>query len=268
MTGLIILWTAVLGACVGSFTNVVVWRLPRRESVVHPGSHCPRCGHAIRWHDNIPVFGWLLLGGRCRDCQSTISWRYPAIEALSSLLWCSALLVVVPNGGGNLPSEWLPWAGFPLIGLLLPLTLIDLDHLWLPEPLCRWGLVTGLLISSAGGVTLLSHHLIAAIAGLLALEGISALGEKALGQPALGLGDAKLAALGGAWLGGAGLTMALGLAVLSGALVGSLGRLSGRLGPRQPFAFGPFIALGIWLVWLHGPLWWWQRWMDLTGSLI
>ena len=62
MTGLIILWTAALGACVGSFTNVVVWRLPRRESVVHPGSHCPRCGHAIRWHDNIPVFGWLLLG--------------------------------------------------------------------------------------------------------------------------------------------------------------------------------------------------------------
>ena len=104
--------------------------------------------------------------------------------------------------------------------------------------------------------------------GPAGLEGISALGEKALGQPALGLGDAKLAALGGAWLGGAGLTMALGLAVLSGALVGSLGRLSGRLGPRQPFAFGPFIALGIWLVWLQGPEWWWQRWMHLTGSLI
>ncbi len=267
MTGPVILWIACLGACIGSFTNVVVWRLPRGESVVHPGSHCPRCGHAIRWHDNIPILGWLALGGRCRDCASAVSWRYPTVEALTSLLWLSALLVR-PAGGGGLPAAWLPWAGLPLIGLLLPLTLIDLDHLWLPESLCRWGLLLGLVVSGSGGLTLFSHHLIAAVLGLLALEGISALGEKVIGQPALGLGDAKLAALGGAWLGSAGLTMALGLAVLSGALVGSAARLSGRLGPRQPFAFGPFIALGIWLVWLQGPSWWWDQWLELTGPLL
>ena len=82
MEGLILVWTGLLGACVGSFTNVVAWRLPRQESVVFPGSHCPKCGHSIRWHDNLPVLGWLLLRGRCRDCDAAISRRYPAVEAL------------------------------------------------------------------------------------------------------------------------------------------------------------------------------------------
>ena len=215
MTPIVLLWIAALGACVGSFTNVVVWRLPRGESVVYPGSHCPRCGHEIRWYDNIPVMSWLVLRGRCRDCKTSVSLRYPAVEALTSLLWLSALFVG-PAGAGDLPSSWLPWAGLLLIGCLVPLILIDLDHLWLPEPLCRWGLLVGLLISCSGGLTLLSHHLNTAVLGLLALEAISALGERILGQPVLGLGDAKLAALGGAWLGSAGLAMALGLAVMSG----------------------------------------------------
>ena len=96
----------------------------------------------------------------------------------------------------------------------------------------------------------------AAVLALLLLEALSALAERLLGQPALGLGDAKLAALGGAWLGPGGIAAAMALAVVSGALVGSTARLSGRLGPREPFPFGPFIALGIWLVWLTGPLWW------------
>ena len=265
MEGVILLWMALFGACVGSFTNVVVWRLPRQESVVFPGSHCPKCGHAIRWHDNLPVLGWLLLRGRCRDCDAGISWRYPAVEALSAGLWMSALLVW-PGAGGGLPELWLPWAGLPLIALLLPLVLIDLDHLWLPESLCRWGLVLGVLVSSVAGVSVLAAHLIAAVLALLLLEGLSALAERLLGQPALGLGDAKLAALGGAWLGPEGIAAALAIAITAGAVVGGTARLSGRLGPREPFPFGPFIALGIWLVWLTGPLWWWRSWLMLLGA--
>ena len=265
MEGVILLWMALFGACVGSFTNVVVWRLPRQESVVFPGSHCPKCGHAIRWHDNLPVLGWLLLRGRCRDCDAGISWRYPAVELLSAGLWMSALLVW-PGAGGGLPELWLPWAGLPLIALLLPLVLIDLDHLWLPESLCRWGLVLGVLVSSVAGVSVLAAHLIAAVLALLLLEGLSALAERLLGQPALGLGDAKLAALGGAWLGPGGIAAAMAIAIMAGAVVGGMARLSGRLGPREPFPFGPFIALGIWLVWLTGPLWWWRAWLMLLGA--
>ena len=258
------LWLGLTGACVGSFTNVVAWRLPRDESVVHPGSHCPRCGHAIRWHDNLPVLGWLFLAGRCRDCRTPISWRYPAVEALSALLWLSSLLVG-PAAGGGLPIWLQPWAGVVLVALLLPLVLIDLDHLWLPEPLCRWGLVIGLMFSSAAGVPLLADHLIAASLALLSLEGLSALGERLLGQPALGLGDAKLAALGGAWLGLPGIAAAMAVAVITGAVIGSIARLTGRLQARQAFPFGPFIALGIWLVWLAGPIWWWDQWQSLLG---
>jgi len=113
----------------------------------------------------------------------------------------------------------------------------------------------------------LLNHLLAASAGLLALEGLSALAERMLGQPALGLGDAKLAAVAGAWLGLGGVLVSLAIAVFSGALFGTIGRLSGRLGPRQPFPFGPFIALGIWLTWIGGAEWWGQQWFGLFGGI-
>ena len=95
---------------------------------------------------------------------------------------------------------------------------------------------------------------------------MSHLGERILGQPALGLGDAKLAALGGAWLGLTGIGMALALAILGGAVIGMTARVLGHLGPREPFPFGPFIATGIWLVWLQGADWWWERWLQLIGA--
>ena len=209
MQGLVL---ALFGACVGSFTNVVAWRLPRQESVVVPGSHCPRCGHAVRWHDNLPIFGWLLLLGRCRDCRSPISVRYPVVEALSAGLWLSAAYAQL-SGGGGLPLAVLPWAGLPLIALLLPLVLIDFDHMWLPEPLCRWGVLVGLSISTTAGLAVFVDHLIATVLALLALEWLSALAERLVGKPALGLGDAKLAAMGGAWLGLWGIALAIGLAV-------------------------------------------------------
>jgi leader peptidase (prepilin peptidase)/N-methyltransferase len=146
------------------------------------------------------------------------------------------------------------------VGLLLPLLLIDWDHLWLPEPICRWGVVLGLLLSALAGFSqgdalgrsLLFWHLLAASAGLLGFEAVSAAAGRLLGKPALGLGDAKLAALLGAWLGLTGLGLMVALAVLSGALVGLLGRLSGRLKRGQPMPFGPFLAAAGLAVWLGG----------------
>jgi len=108
---------------------------------------------------------------------------------------------VQSSGGGDLPTAVLPWAGLPLIPLLLPLILIDFDHMWLPESPCRWGVLVGLAMSAKAGVPVLAQHLIATLLALLALEGLSALAERLVGRPVLGLGDAKLAAMGGAWLG-------------------------------------------------------------------
>jgi len=84
---LLVIWLAVLGGCVGSFLHVVVYRLPRGESLLHPGSRCPKCGHAIRWYHNLPVVGWLLLGGRCYDCKARISPRYPLVEAITAAVF-------------------------------------------------------------------------------------------------------------------------------------------------------------------------------------
>jgi leader peptidase (prepilin peptidase)/N-methyltransferase len=145
--------------------------------------------------------------------------------------------------------------------------------MWLPEPLCRWGLVLGLTATALLGLNqgletgraLLLQHLLAVAAGLLGFEAVSALGERLIGKPALGLGDAKLAALMGAWLGPTGLGLAVVLAVFSGALVGTIGRLSGRLGRHQPFAFGPFLIAGTLAVWISGQAFWLRLYSWATG---
>lgn len=260
------LLVVVLGACVGSFLNVVAWRLPREESLLLPPSHCPRCGARLAWFENVPLLGWMLIRGRCRHCKRPVSLRYPLVELLCAGLWLAALLTR-PTGMGNAaPPLLLLLAGWLLISWLLPLALIDIDRLWMPEPLLRWGVVLGLGVTAvigfsqdaASGRSLLFQHLLAAGGGLLALEALSALGEKAMGRAALGLGDAKLAALLGAWLGPASLLAALALAVLVGALVGVVGRLLGLLQRHQPFAFGPCLVFGGLAVWLAG-LPFWQR---------
>ena len=255
---------ALLGACIGSFLNVVAWRLPRQESVVRPRSHCPRCGTTLSWSDNIPVLSWLLLRGRCRHCGSGISWRYPAVELLCSGLFVGAALGHSQALGSSNPGLLL-LGGWLLIALLLPLILIDLDHLWLPEPLCRWGVVLGLLITGLAAPKLLLWHLLAASAGLLGFEATSAVAQKLLGKPALGLGDAKLAALLGSWLGLTGLGISVILAVFGGAFFGIAGLLSGRLKRGQPFPFGPFLAGGGLAVWIAGHSFWLQQLSERLG---
>jgi leader peptidase (prepilin peptidase)/N-methyltransferase len=262
---------AILGACVGSFLNVVAWRLPRQESLIHPGSHCPRCGTGLRWSENVPVLGWLLLRGRCRHCDGSIAVRYPLVELLTAGLWVAACLAHPSAMGPAADPQLLLLAGWLLLSWLIPLTLIDLDSLWLPESLCRIGLLLGLactaliglLQGQATGLELLWHHLLAAGLGLVGFEAVSLLAERLMGRPALGLGDAKLAALLGAWLGLSGLGLAVSLAVLSGAVLGLVGRLSGRLGPGQPFPFGPFLAIGGAAVWLLGNRFWLDRLLPL-----
>jgi leader peptidase (prepilin peptidase)/N-methyltransferase len=255
---------ALLGACIGSFLNVVAWRLPRQESIVKPRSHCTRCGTTLRWFENIPVLSWLLLQGRCRHCGTDISMRYPAVELLCSGLFVAATFSKSQALTGASPLALL-LGGWLLIALLLPLIMIDLDHLWLPEPICRWGVVLGLVITAIAAPKLLLWHLLAASAGLLGFEATSALAEKVLGKPALGLGDAKLAALLGAWLGLIGLGLSVLLAVFSGALFGIAGLLSGRLKRGQPFPFGPFLAGGGLAVWIAGHSFWLNQLSERLG---
>ena len=197
---LIVFW---LGASIGSFLNVVVYRLPASLSLLYPPSRCPQCLTRLRKRENVPVLGWLSLRGRCSHCKSSISPRYPLVEAATGMLF----LLVFWRFGFSIATigDWL------LLSWLLALSLIDLDTMTLPNPLTQSGLILGLVFqaisgwvitsSLTGAIQYLVAGVIGAVLGVWLLDAISLGGSIALGQPAMGAGDAKLAAMMGAWLG-------------------------------------------------------------------
>ena len=201
-----------LGLAFGSFLNVVIYRLPRGESLSHPPSRCPGCGKAIRIYDNIPVLGWLLLRGRARCCKIRISARYPLIEALGGLCaWAIVRAIIF-----ELPDETVWWKLVLLFSLYLALALgllaaafIDLEHMYLPDPITIGGTLLGLCSAPLRGATLVSALLGAALGFLLVWLPFDFLYSKLRGMPGMGLGDAKLVMLAGAWFGWQGAVFAL-----------------------------------------------------------
>jgi leader peptidase (prepilin peptidase)/N-methyltransferase len=225
-------YAAVIGAIFGSFFNVVAYRLPRRESLSHPRSRCPRCETPIKPYDNVPVLSWLALRGKCRACGTRISPRYPLVEAGTAVL-CA--LVVLAKG---LDEDAL--LGIAMVLLLVPVALIDLDTQTIPNVLMLIGAVLApaiVLLVAPGDVV---EHLIAAVAGggffLLAV----------LAYPrGMGVGDIKLAGVLGLFLGRA-VGPAIFIALVSGTLVGGLimARKGVAAGRKTKVPFGPFLALG------------------------
>lgn len=235
----------VFGACIGSFLNVVIYRIPAGVSLIYPPSRCPRCRRSLKSRDNVPVLGWLWLRGRCRYCRNPISVRYPLVEAATGLLFIAAYWAFA------LP---LPAIGYwAFLSWLLALSLIDLDTLTLPNSLTQSGLIAGLAFQAAigwaetGSTGVASHLMIGilgAVIGIWVFDLITILGSIAFGQTAMGGGDAKLAAMMGAWLGWQHLLLAGFLACAIGAFVGGGAIALGLLSRRQPMPFGPFLAVG------------------------
>ena len=225
-------FAAAFGAAVGSFLNVVIYRLPRGESLVHPGSHCPGCDNAIRPYDNVPVLAWLWLRGRCRDCRIRISARYPGVEALTAAL---AVAVVLTQS-----STRQLVLGLALVLVLVPVTLIDFDHQIIPNkitlPAALSALVLGAIIDPAYLPTQLISG-VAAAAFLLVFV---------LAYPrGMGLGDVKLAGVLGLFL-GASVAAAIMAGVLLGTVVGGvvMARVGVAQGRKTKLPFGPFLAAG------------------------
>jgi len=235
----LVLLCAVLGLVLGSFLNVVVWRVPRGESVVRPPSACPACGHRIRARDNVPVLGWLLLRGQCRDCGSPISARYPLVEAL-----CAALFAVMVLRFG---ADWELPAYLYLAAVGLALALIDLDTKRLPDALTLPSYaVTVVLLGLAAALGDHPGALLRALVGALAV-GLFYFVVWFAYPAGMGFGDVKLAPLLGAYLG----WISYGAAVvgvfagfLYGAVVGIGLVLAQKGGRKTKVPFGPFMLAG------------------------
>ncbi len=244
--GIPLLIVFVLGAAVGSFLNVVVYRLPAGLSLLYPPSRCPKCKKRLRPYDNVPVLGWLWLRGRCRTCRQPIALRYPLTEFCTGGLFVAVFMAFGMTW--QTPGHWL------FVCWLLSLALIDLDTMLLPNSLTASGLVLGWLFQGIGrylNVPTASHLLggiiSAAIASVLALwlfDLVGAAGRRAFGKAAMGGGDAKLAAMLAAWLGFSGMLLATFLAAAMGALIGSSALATGALRPWQHVPFGPYLAMG------------------------
>lgn len=244
--GFVSVFVFALGASVGSFLNVVVYRIPAGLSVLHPPSRCPSCMRRLKSYDNVPILGWLWLRGRCRYCQTRIAVRYPLVEAATGILF--------------LLTFWAFHVPFPAIGYwaffswLLALSLIDLDTMTLPNSLTQTGLVTGLIFqgllgwlthqSFAGVASQLWMGILGAIIGIWLFDIVTIAGSIAFGQTAMGGGDAKLAALIGMWLGWQSVLLTAFLACVLGVFIGGGAIAIGLLSRRQPIPFGPFLACG------------------------
>jgi leader peptidase (prepilin peptidase) / N-methyltransferase len=237
---MLLAFVAPLGLIIGSFLNVVAYRLPRGESLVKPRSRCTSCGEEVRPYDNVPVLSWLVLRGRCRHCGTRISARYPAVELATALVFAA---VAVVRGLDAELALTLPFAA-----MLIAVANIDLEHRIVPNkillPMAVWGVGATAVVRPE----FLPEALIAGAAAFVALL------LAALAHPAgMGMGDVKLAGVMGLYL-GAAVAPALLAAFLFGSLVGvALLARHGAAARKKGVPFAPFMALGGLLGLLAGP---------------
>lgn len=239
-------YAALVGACVGSFLNVCVYRWPAEQSVLKPASRCPGCNQAIRWYDNIPILSYLILRGRCRNCGARISAQYPAIELVVALIWLGAAVRF------GFSVEALRSATF--ITLLLGIAMTDAREMVIPDQFSLGGTFIGLILAALPGGFPFSRALLGAVLGYLLLWAVKLGAEKALKKPALGIGDIHMMAMVGAFTGPAGALVTIFLGSLFGLVIGvPVTMVRGQLKALATYLpLGVFLAMGAVIAHLWG----------------
>jgi len=231
----LILIFGVAGLIIGSFLNVCIYRLPRRESVAWPASRCPACERELAWFENIPVGSWVALRGRCRSCGAGISMVYPIVEAVTALVFVGGLLVY--------GLSWLLIVRLLFACALIVLFAIDLEHQILPNVITLPGIVAGFVASWFLPPGWLSSLIGIAIGGGV-LWAIAEAYYRVRGQEGLGMGDVKMLAMIGAFLGWPLTLVTLVFASFAGSVVGVGLMATGRGTMQAALPFGTFLALG------------------------
>lgn len=237
---------AVLGLCVGSFLNVVIYRVPLGMSLAKPGSHCTQCQYALRWYDNIPVLSWLMLGGKCRNCKKPISVRYTIVELANGILWLACAVLF--------------WQQSVVVACLCALAssalicifFIDLEHMLIFNRFTLLIALCGVAAMVTDTFTAPWDHVIGAVAGGAVFAGLYFGALRLLGREGIGFGDVKLAAAAGLLLGWQKLILAMLIASVAGSIIlMALRRLCSHEKDRE-YPFGPFIVVGVEIALLFG----------------
>jgi len=234
-TWMTIAFAAVMGAIIGSFLNVVIYRLPLGQSLSSPPSRCRNCGYSLRWFDNIPIASWVALRGRCRKCGVSVSWQYPVVELTTAVLFGLVAWLT--------PMEPLLFARLLLVCILIVLFGIDLEHQILPNSITLPGIAIGLLFSAFGPPGL-RDAIIGTLLGGGILYGIAAAYYLWRREEGMGMGDVKMLAMVGAFLGWKAVLVTLVFASISGAIIGVAMMSTQKGGMKYALPFGTFLALG------------------------
>ena len=233
----------ILGLVIGSFLNVVIYRLPKGESIVRPPSHCPECGHRLKPLELVPIVSYIFLRGKCSNCGIRISVRYPMVELFTAIIF---------TGNYIMFSDIMNIvAGLVLSSILIALTMIDYDHQILPDSLTLGGLAIGLIFSFIRP----GFNALTGISGIFAAGGLLFV-VALVSKGGLGGGDIKLMAMTGSFLGPLSAVAAVFLGALIGLIASLPGIITGKLEMKSKLPFGPFLAIASMIFWFWGDIFW------------
>ena len=253
----LVIFLFLIGAVFGSFANVVIYRLPKGESVVRPGSRCGSCATPVRWHNNVPILAWFWLRGRCAKCGARFSFRYPLIETLMAVLFAGAGLAIGPS--------WFLLEALVLIFGLVTASVIDLDHMILPDKITLPGLALGLVGAALNPERGFIDALIGAALGVGFLWSVAYLYFVFRNRDGMGGGDIKLLGWIGAVLGWKAIPVVILLSSVLGSLVGIVLAARTKGGLQNAIPFGPYLAGAALLYLLLGGARWSEWYLALHG---
>lgn len=246
---LIYTFVAIIGLCVGSFLNVVIYRVPEGMSLSFPASHCPKCEYKLRWYDNIPILSYIILGGKCRKCHEPISIRYTIVEITNMVLWLVSAILFWKES-----TESIIYACTTMIicSLLICIFFIDLEHMLIFNRFTISILVLGIVIMLLDNNTSIWDHIIGGVSGALLFLGLYFGCILVLKKEGFGFGDVKLVAAAGLMLGWQRLILAILIASILGSIVLLVIKHIKKDEDGKEYPFAPFIVVGILTALLYG----------------
>ena len=249
----------LIGICIGSFINVVIYRLPNDISIITPRSFCPECKYKISWRENIPLISWIIQKGKCINCNQKISIRYPFIELTTGILFVifnSASPSIYNSTNFNFLEILFGWF---FVSLLLVISLIDIKYFWIPQSLINIGLLIGCLnllfiqiISNLGQIDLILNCILTSLISFILFELLRVSAKSFFKKDALGKGDSKLVSMMALWLGSTGTILSLGISYIFAAFCLLIALKTKIIRRNQLVPFAPFLSFGGLVVWFFG----------------